>query len=172
MDSLPLHPVLVHLPIALGVLMPLVAGGLLLAWWKGWLPRRSWLIVVVLQVVLVGSGLVAMRTGEADEERVEAVVAHAHIHAHEEAAEAFVWAAAATLLLAGGVLFVRKDKPARMLAAASTVAAVAVLVLCVVAGDAGGRLVYEHGAASAHRDAPTTPIAHNDAPPDADHDDG
>lgn len=71
---------------ALGVLMPLVAGGLLLSWWRGWLPARSWLIAVLLQGVLLGSGAVAMNTGEDEEERVEQVVAEHLIEAHEEAA--------------------------------------------------------------------------------------
>ena len=50
---LPLHPRLVHLPIALSVLMPLVTSGLLLAWWRGWLPRRAWVVAVVACVVAV-----------------------------------------------------------------------------------------------------------------------
>ena len=32
---MPVHPMLVHLPIALAVLMPLVSAGLLIAWWRG-----------------------------------------------------------------------------------------------------------------------------------------
>jgi len=55
------HAVVVHIPIALGVLMPLVAGGLLLAWWRKWLPPRSWALAIVLQAVLVGSGVVALQ---------------------------------------------------------------------------------------------------------------
>jgi hypothetical protein len=34
MDTLLFHPKLVHVPMALGVLTPLIAGGLLLAWWR------------------------------------------------------------------------------------------------------------------------------------------
>ena len=42
MDTLPLHPKIVHLPIALAVLMPLITAGLLIAWWRDMLPRRTW----------------------------------------------------------------------------------------------------------------------------------
>ena len=35
MEALFFHPKLVHVPIALAVLMPLLSGSLLLAWWRG-----------------------------------------------------------------------------------------------------------------------------------------
>lgn len=76
---------------ALGVLMPLIAGGLVFAWWRNWLPWRAWLVAVGLQIVLVASGVVALRSGEVEEERVERVVSESLIEAHEEAAEVFVW---------------------------------------------------------------------------------
>jgi len=50
--QLPLHPLIVHLPLALALLVPLLAAGTLLAWWRGWLPgRRSWAVVVALQAL-------------------------------------------------------------------------------------------------------------------------
>jgi hypothetical protein len=158
--DLPLHPKLVHLPIALGVLMPLVTAGLLVAWWRGWLPRRTWLIAVVLQGLLVGSGLVAQRSGEADEERVERVVPEALIEAHEEAATAFVGAAAAVLVLAAAAAAVRSPRVAQGLAALSTAGALLVLAPGYRVGEAGGRLVYQHGAAAAFAapDAAAAPV--------------
>ncbi|HSQ67896.1 MAG TPA: hypothetical protein VLM85_32020, partial [Polyangiaceae bacterium] len=92
MEALLFHPKLVHVPMALAVLMPLVAGGLLLAWWRKWLPGRGWTVAVGLQAILLGSGILALRTGEAQEDRVEPIVGEKAIDAHEEAAEAFVWA--------------------------------------------------------------------------------
>ena len=65
--ELPLHPKIVHLPIALAVLMPLLTSGLLLAIWRDWFPRRVWTIAVVGSLLLVGSGVLALRSGEADE---------------------------------------------------------------------------------------------------------
>jgi uncharacterized membrane protein len=148
MDTMPLHPKLVHLPIALAVLMPVVSAGLLLAWFRDLLPRRTWLVAVALQAILVASSVVAMRTGETDEEAVEAVVAESAIEAHEEAAEIFTWTAAGVLVLfaAGAVL---PAGVARVAAATATAATLVVLFLGYRVGEAGGSLVYEHGAAAA-----------------------
>lgn len=148
MDTLPLHPKLVHLPIALAMLMPLVSAGLLVAWFRDLLPRRVWAIAVALQVLLVVASLGAMRSGEGDEERVESVVAESAIETHEEAAEAFTWATGGVLLLFAAGL-VLPAAAGRAAAAAATAATLVVLVLGYRVGQAGGSLVYRHGAASA-----------------------
>jgi hypothetical protein len=150
MDALLFHPKLVHIPMALGVLMPLIAGGLLLAWWRGWLPRRGWFLAVALQAVLLGSGVLALRSGEAEEDRVEGVVGEPLIEAHEEAAEVFVWASGgvlAVMLLAGALASRRAGLPT---AAAATLGTLLVLGLGYRTGEAGGSLVYRHGAAQAY----------------------
>jgi hypothetical protein len=150
MDGLFFHPKLVHVPMALGVLMPLVAGGLLLAWWRKWLPRRGWLVAVALQAILLVSGVLALRSGEIEEERVENVVAERFVEAHEEAAEVFVWASGgvlAVMLLAAALGSRRAAFP---LASAATLGTIVVLGLGYRTGEAGGRLVYQHGAAQAH----------------------
>jgi hypothetical protein len=150
MDQLFFHPKVVHLPMALAVLMPLVSAGLLAAWTTGLLPRRAWVVAVALQAVLVGSGVAGLRSGEAEEERVERVVAETLIEAHEEAAEAFVWAAGAILVLQLAAAFLGGEALARGVAAAAVAGTLVVLFLGYRTGEAGGRLVYEHGAASAY----------------------
>jgi len=147
--STPLHPVFVHLPLGLAVVMPLVAGFLLLAWWRDWLPRRSWWIAVGLQALLVAGGVAALQTGEADEEAVERVVSERAIESHEEAAELFVWAAGAVLVLGSAAGLLSREAPARLLAAGTVAGTLAVLGLGVVTGHRGGELVYVHGAAAA-----------------------
>jgi hypothetical protein len=150
MDGLFFHPKLVHVPIALGVLMPLVSGGLLLAWWRHWLPPRGWIVAVALQAILLVSGILALRSGEAEEERVERIVAERFIEAHEEAAAGFVWASGgvlAIMLLAGALGSRRGGLPT---ATAATFGTLVVLGLGYRTGEAGGRLVYQHGAAQAH----------------------
>ncbi len=158
MDQIFFHPKVVHLPMALAVLMPLVSAGLLAAWTTGLLPRRAWVVAVALQAVLVGSGVAALRSGEAEEERVERVVAETRIEEHEEAAEAFVWAAGAILVLHLAVAFLRRETLARGVAAAAVAGTLVVLFLGYRTGEAGGRLVYEHGAASAYA-TPNAPAA-------------
>jgi len=152
MDSLLFHPKLVHIPMALGVLMPLVAGGLLLAWWRKWLPSRAWAIAVLLQAALVASGVVALQTGEADEELVEEVVAERFIEEHEEAAEAFVGVGAAVLgvMLLG--LITSRSKLGLQIASTAAAGTLVVLAFGIRTGHAGGALVYQHGAAAAHVD--------------------
>lgn len=150
MHSFLFHPKVVHLPMALGVLMPLVTGGLLLAWWRSWLPPRAFVMAAALQALLVISGIVALRSGEADEERVERVVPERLIETHEEAAEAFVVGSAvvlAAMLLASALAARRAGRP---VAAAATLGTLVVLALGYRTGQAGGSLVYEHGAAQAH----------------------
>jgi hypothetical protein len=130
--------------------MPLVAGGLLLAWWRNWLPHRGWFIAIVLQAVLLGSGILALQSGEAEEDRVERVVAERYIEAHEEAAELFVWASGgvlAMMLLAAALGSRREGVPT---AAAATLGTLLVLWLGYRTGQAGGSLVYQHGAAQAY----------------------
>ena len=150
MDQLFFHPKVVHLPMALAVLMPLVAGGVLFAWWRGWFQRRVWVIVFLLQAVLVGSGAVAMNTGEREEERVEEIVADERIEAHEEAAESFVWASAAVLLLLAVPLVLPEGRARHAVSIGAFLGTLIVFGLGYQTGEAGGRLVYQHGAAQAY----------------------
>jgi len=150
MGSLPLHPAIVHLPLGLAFLMPLLAAGFAWALWTGRVRRRAWLAVVALQALLVGGVLVAINTGQAEEERVEDVVGSRTLHEHEEYAEQFAWAAGLTFALAAAVLVIGRSEVARAVAAAVVVATIAVAGLGVRVGHAGGELVYVNGAASAY----------------------
>lgn len=152
MDTLFFHPKVVHLPIALALLMPLLAGGFLLAWWRKWLPARSWIVVVALQAILLGSGVVALQTGEAEEDRVERVVPEAAVEAHEHAAEFFVQGSAGVLAMMLLALAISRRKAGLPAAAVATLGTVAVLGLGYRTGQAGGDLVYRHNAASAYTD--------------------
>jgi uncharacterized membrane protein len=150
MDALLFHPKLVHVPMALGVLMPLIATGLLVSWWRKWLPARSWVLAIALQAALVGSGVVALQTGEAEEERVERVVSENFIEEHEEAAEAFVWVSGGVLGVMLLALVLSRRRAGLSVAAAATLGTLIVFGLGYRTGQAGGALVYEHGAAQAY----------------------
>ncbi|MDP2389347.1 MAG: hypothetical protein Q8N52_03380, partial [Acidobacteriota bacterium] len=108
MNSLPLHPAIVHFPLGVAMLMPFIAAGFAWALWTRRAGRSAWIAVVVLQAALLGSSLVAINTGANDEERVERVVQESAIETHEEAAEQFAWASGVTLLLAAVVLVFRR----------------------------------------------------------------
>jgi uncharacterized membrane protein len=150
MSSLPLHPAIVHLPMALALMMPIVAAGFAWALWTGRAGSRAWMAVVALQALLVASGLAAIQTGEAEEERVERVVQERAIHEHEERAEAFVWASGATLGAAMLLLAFRSRAARRATAAAVVLGCIGVAGLGFRVGHAGGELVYVHGAGSAY----------------------
>lgn len=148
----PLHPFFVHLPIALTALMPLLTLGILVSVARGWLPARNYVLVFAGQLAMVASGFLALRTGEADEERVERLVAHAAIESHEDAAKLFVWAAGLVLAVAiVPLLPIVHRHPRRLRWAGATVlvGTIAVLALGWRVGASGGALVYEHGAAAA-----------------------
>jgi uncharacterized membrane protein len=145
---LPLHPVVVHFPIVLAVLLPISTVWALWAIRKGTTPRRAWSVPAVMAVALALSALVAVKTGEAQDERVERVVPEQPLELHEEAAETFLaLSTGLALLVAAGFVRGRTGGIARILGAAGAAGLVAV---AVYVGHSGGRLVYQYGAASAY----------------------
>src|SRR5215208_4238783 len=95
----PLHPALVHFPIVLAMLLPLIAVGALLAIRRGARPLRAWGAVTAVAAALALTSWVAVETGEREEETVEAVVPERALESHEEAAEAFMGLAGVLLLV-------------------------------------------------------------------------
>ncbi|MGH7668257.1 MAG: DUF2231 domain-containing protein [Gemmatimonadaceae bacterium] len=151
MLSNPLHPAIVHFPVVLAVLLPLFALGALWTIRQGATPRRAWAVPVALAAALALSAWVAVQTGEAQEDRVEGVVADHALDTHEDAAELFLTLSGALVLvaavgLAGGVV----GRSARVLA---TGGAIALVIAAVKVGHSGGELVYRYGAASAYTEA-------------------
>lgn len=179
MDDLFFHPKLVHLPVALALVMPFFAAGLSWAWWRDWLPARGWVLAIAMQATLFGSGLMAIQSGEAQEERVESVVPERFIEEHAEAAEAFVWASGIVLcLMLLALVLAGRGAAGLALATISTIGTLVVFVLGYRTGDVGGALVYQHGAASVYAQpaaqAPPTPwgqMAEDDEADEYDEDD-
>ncbi len=132
---------IVHLPLALAVLLPLLAAAALISWWRKWLPgRRVWVLVLVLQAVLLATGVAALRTGEAEEDRVEPVVGERILEEHEESAEVFVTAAGVVLGLCVLPLVAPGDGLRRGAAVIAAAATLVVAGLAVSTGKAGGEL--------------------------------
>jgi len=160
----PLHPLFVHMPLALAMLAPVLFGALWLAIGARWLPLRTWTLAIAAQAALVGSGWLAMGSGEEDAERVERVVAEAAIESHEHRAEWFVGAGFVVLLLSGAPLLAgRMPRVGAVVAYAVIAASVGVLGFSWAVGNSGGKLVYQHGAAAAWALVPATPpaVAHD-----------
>lgn len=147
----PLHPAVVHLPIALTLLVPIFAIGALVAIRRGAKVLRAWSIAAAMLGALSLSAWVALETGQDQEETVEAVVPEQAFETHEEAAEAFLAFSLVVLGIAGvGLVGGRAGTVARYAATAGTLALV---VVGYNVGHSGGKLVYTYGAASAY----TTP---------------
>jgi uncharacterized membrane protein len=167
MNVSPLHPQFVHLPLALAVLLPLLNLGLFISWWRGWLPRRAWVISTALHAVMTLSAFVAMQTGETDERTAERVVSEHQIREHEESAELFLWASVAALLLALIAAIAEEEKVARRCALGTTVIAALCALLAFETGQHGGELVYKYGAGRAFSPAKYGGVAdrpHSDTP--------
>jgi uncharacterized membrane protein len=117
----PLHPAVVHFPVVLAFLLPLVAIGALWTIRRGARPRAAWSVPLMLAGALALSAWAAVETGEGQSERVERVVGEQPLESHEEMADAFL-----------------------------TASVVLVVVAAARVGHSGGQLVYQHGAASAY----------------------
>ena len=150
MLGMPLHPLVVHFPIVLSVLLPISIVVALWAIGKGTTPRRAWAVPLAMAAALALSAFVATETGENEEDRVEQVVTGRAIHGHEEAAERFLVLSGVLLLVAAAGLLPRTvGQAARLLTAAG---ALGVVAAGVQVGHSGGTLVYRDGAASAYTD--------------------
>ena len=144
----PLHPAVVHFPVALAFLAPALAvlGAVLVA--KGAKPLQGWSPVVLAAALLLAGAIVAVETGEDQEDRVEDIVPENALELHEERGELVRNVAAVAFVLSAlGLLGGRYGWIARGLAGA---ALAGVLAAAWVTGKTGGELVYRHGAASAY----------------------
>lgn len=151
----PLHPLIVHLPIAMTVLVPLFGMGALIAIRRGARVLPVWGLATAMIAMTLGSGLLAKETGEDEEDKVEKVVGEAVIETHEEAADAFLLATGVVLVIAGvGFVGGSVGTTARAVAGAGTLA---VLGFGYNVGHTGGQLVYREGAASAYTTQGVTP---------------
>jgi uncharacterized membrane protein len=144
----PLHPAVIHFPIVLMVLLPLVAAWALWTIRRGARPAAAWLVPLVTAAALALSSWIAVETGEREEDRVERVVPEAAMHGHEEAAERFLALSGLLLLVAAGGLL--RGTPGRVARLGTVVAALGLAGLGAQVGHTGGNLVYRDGAAGAY----------------------
>lgn len=150
MTAIPLHPALVHVPLGLAFVLPILALGFTWALWSGRIRPRAWAAVVLLHAILLGAGLVALKTGQNESERVESIVPEAAIESHEEYAEQFLWVVGITLAVASVVLVVRRPTAVHALSAITVLGTFLIAGAALRVGHAGGKLVYVHNAAAAY----------------------
>jgi len=150
MNGLPLHPAIVHFPLALSVIVPLLGVALLV-----WTRRNDDLAVQVLripaalQILTVLGAFAAQRTGDDDHHIVEEIVDRNLIGEHEDAGELFFIALGVTLVIWFASAAAKRPAVARKAAIVAVVAGLVAAGLGLRAGELGGALVYHHGAAGA-----------------------
>ena len=153
----PLHPAIVHFPVVLAVILPTFAIGAALVIRRGARPRRAWAVPVAGAAALALSAWAAVETGEAQDERVEQVVAEQPLSVHEETAEMFLTGSVILFVvtaagLAGGIA-------GRAARASSVIGSLALVIGAARVGHTGGELVYRHGAANAYANKSDTAAA-------------
>jgi uncharacterized membrane protein len=157
----PLHPALVHVPLGLSMLAPLVIAAVMLGRRRcGW-PRSTLLLPLAVQAIVVAGAVLAMRSGEADEDRVEGRAPDAAVERHEDLAGAFTWSAGGVLVLLGGGMLLSAGRARTTLLSLAGAGSLVVCGLGIATGQAGGELVYVHGAAGGGTGAPPTPDDHD-----------
>ena len=149
---LPMHPKLVHIPMALCVLMPMIAILIFVGIRRDWFTPKAWLIAAFLQTATLVGGLAALKSGEDDGEKVEGYASEEALEEHEHRAYWFLYVAGANTLLCGVTFFLQRDRVRQQLLAVFTIVGLAAGGYAGYrVGDAGGRLVYVANASDAHR---------------------
>jgi len=144
----PLHPAIVHFPVVLSVLIPLVAVGALWAIRLGARPTRAWGVTTAVAAVLALSAWVAVQTGEQQEERVGEVIGETRVEHHAELGETLLFTSAGLLaVIAMGLMPGKAGRVARYTGAAGTLA---VVVVSFQVGRSGGELVYKYNAGAVY----------------------
>ena len=147
----PLHPAMVHFPIVLALVLPLVVAATFVALKRGAQPRTTWLPVVGVGALLIVSTWATVQTGEREEEVVERAVAEQTLHTHEEAAERFLILSLVTAIVIG--LGMAPGRACQIARGGSARRRVVVAVAALGGGRPGGARGYVHGAAQAYTSA-------------------
>lgn len=147
--STPLHPAIVHFPIALAFILPALVLVFSLMIKKNKMAPQAWFIIIGLQLLTTVTGYVSLESGEEAEDVVEKVLDKKLIHEHEERAEIFVGSTVIALVLSTAAFFLRKEFQFILKLVVFGLSLVSSF-LAYRTGHSGGELVYRYGAASAY----------------------
>ncbi len=147
--QVPLHPILVHFPIALSFLLPILA--LVFAFFIKTKKMNSsmWAIIMGLHLFTVGMGYLSLETGETEEDTVVKIVDKDLIADHEKYAEIYVGVTVLATVLSVVAFFIQANLQ-MYLQLANVVVLVIAAFFAYETGEHGGELVYKHGAARAY----------------------
>jgi uncharacterized membrane protein len=160
--QIPLHPMIVHFPLALSAVMPILMIVFLWLMKKNLMAPKCWLIIIGLQLFTTVSAYIALESGEEVEDKVEKVVDKKLIHTHEEKAEIFTGVSVLALVLSIVAYVVKKELQTGIILGLIGISMTGA-ILGFNTGKAGGELVYEHGAAGVFADKaiPAEPVIMN-----------
>ena len=176
MFGLPFHPLFIHIPLGITIVVPFIALGQTIAIGRNWVPPKVWIAVIALLAALFVSCFIAENSGDAEEQKVVKFVRQELIEQHAEAADLFTTAAGVTLgfAIAAWVavnwapLFARKKDPGKLpqlTARLGSILRIATVVLTFLmlaqgmqTGHRGGLLVYTYGACRAYLPASSIEI--------------
>ncbi|HXH31092.1 MAG TPA: DUF2231 domain-containing protein [Bacteriovoracaceae bacterium] len=153
----PLHPYIVHLPVALSYLIPILIIVFAQMIKKNKMAPAAWLVIIGIQLVITVTGYVALETGETEELAVDKLVSKKLIHEHEEASEIFVGSTVLALVVSIAAFFIRKEFQFYIKLAVGVISLGSVF-LAYSTGKLGVELVYKHGAAAAYAEAQSEPV--------------
>lgn len=147
---MPLHPMLVHLPLGLAIILPLFLFVVAWAIRAYRLDERAWWLMVMMSLITVVGSVMAVRSGDSEEDPAENIVAHRLIEDHEQAGVVFLYSCIAVLCAIVVTAFLRRRKAQGVAMAICIALAVVSALLGMRAGHSGGELVYQHGAANVY----------------------
>lgn len=149
-ENLPIHPAIVHLPIGIMMILPIVTGFMALLYFRDYVAKTSLFVVILLHLLLVGASYAALETGEDQEHKVEKAVAESIIESHEEKAEAFMIGAVVTFVISLALLLPIAGTIMKPILGVLLMGQIGLLILVYRVGHSGGELVYVHGAAQVY----------------------
>lgn len=156
--QVPFHPVMVHFPIALAFIIPILILVFAFMIKSQKMTHQAWLVIIGLQIVTTVTGYVALESGENEEHAVEKVLDKKLIHHHEESAEIFVGSTVLALVISIAAFFLRKPIQFYLQLAVCLIALIS-CYLVYQTGHSGGELVYRYGAANAYGSVNTAPVS-------------
>ena len=155
--QVPFHPVMVHFPIALAFILPILILVFAFMIKSQKMTHQAWLVIIGLQVMTTVTGYVALDSGEKEEHQVATVLDKKHIHHHEESAEIFVGSTVLALVISIAAFFLRKEIQFYVHLSVCIVTIISCF-LVYKTGSSGGELVYRYGAANAYGKVKIAPI--------------
>jgi hypothetical protein len=134
------HPATVHVPIALGVLLPFAHGAIWYAVKKGLLPSRAWVLMAFASTIQLGACVLAFLTGLKSKPLSSA--APELLSRHQDLAVAFCVVAALSLVLSIAAATEKMSKLRVSPAAVLFVLLLLQMALTAWVGRLGGMMVF------------------------------